>query len=388
MIDFTKKKVEDNDVEKKSTLAKLLATENIEVQENSAQTASFDTKNRILTIPVFKKEHKSKYVYDMLVGHEVAHALWTPQDSWAKMKDKTDEFRSFVNVLEDCRIDKKIQKKYPGLKKDYLEGFKKLYKDNFFKTKGRKLNDYLTIDKINLWFKSSKTLKLDFDKKEKIFVKLVDELKTFEDVKTLAEEILGHCKNQMSKIPNLDTHATADIYAPPKKEDDEEEGQSDSGNSAEGKDDNNDNKSGSEKLNEFLDKKLKEQEKGSSGDDKKDGDDKKGKSESKEKEKEKNQSKKFKGFSNNAGGEVPIRPVTADSYEEARKQMADDNVSKRDYCHLPKVNLKNLIIPNKKFLLDNAKQELQNRKRSDYTDGYNAHEKVFKQFLNISSANL
>ena len=40
------------------------------------------------------------------------------------MKNKTDEFRSFVNVLEDCRIDKKIQQKYPGLKKDYLEELK------------------------------------------------------------------------------------------------------------------------------------------------------------------------------------------------------------------------------------------------------------------------
>ena len=56
------KKSEDNEVEKKSTLAKLLATENIEVQENKASTASFDVKNRILTIPIFKKEHKSKNV--------------------------------------------------------------------------------------------------------------------------------------------------------------------------------------------------------------------------------------------------------------------------------------------------------------------------------------
>ena len=38
----------------KSQLAKLLATENIEVQENAVQTASFDVVNRILTIPIFK----------------------------------------------------------------------------------------------------------------------------------------------------------------------------------------------------------------------------------------------------------------------------------------------------------------------------------------------
>ena len=99
----------------KSNLAKLLATENIEVQENAVQTASFDVKDRILTIPIFKEEHRSKHVYDMLVGHEVSHALHTPSDGWMNMRDRTQEFRSFVNVIEDARIDKLIQKKYPGL---------------------------------------------------------------------------------------------------------------------------------------------------------------------------------------------------------------------------------------------------------------------------------
>ena len=102
---------------KKSTLAKLLATENIEVQENQVKTASFDVKDRILTLPIFKEEHKSKYVYDMLVGHEVSHALHTPHEEWANVGNRSDEFRSFVNVLEDVRIDQLIQKKYPGLKK-------------------------------------------------------------------------------------------------------------------------------------------------------------------------------------------------------------------------------------------------------------------------------
>ena len=87
-------------VENKSQLAKLLATENIEVQENAVQTASFDVKDRILTIPIFKEEHKSKHVYDMLVGHEVSHALHTPSDSWMSLKDRSKEFRSFVMLLK------------------------------------------------------------------------------------------------------------------------------------------------------------------------------------------------------------------------------------------------------------------------------------------------
>ena len=362
------KKSEDNEVEKKSTLAKLLATENIEVQENSASTASFDVKNRILTIPIFKKEHKSKNVYDMLVGHEVAHALWTPSDSWEKMKDKTDEYRSFVNVLEDCRIDKKIQKRYPGLQQDYKEGFKKLYKDNFFKTKGRKLSDYLLIDKINLWFKSSKTLPLAFDKKENIFVKLVDGLKTFEEVKELATEILGHCKNQMSKIPNLDNHPTSDIYAPPKEED--KEGESNSENSAEGKLDD----SASQKLDEFLDKKLKEEVEKLKGSNKE--------FEKEQKEKHLQASKKFKGFTNQSGGNVPLKAATADSYEEARRQMSDDKAGERDYKLPFKVNLGKLIIPYKKFLKDNYEKDYNDRKLSaEYRSTWNEHEEIFKKFI-------
>ena len=156
----------------KSQLAKLLATENIEVQENAVKTASFDVKDRVLTIPIFKEEQKSKHVYDMLVGHEVSHALHTPADGWMKMSDRSDEFRSFVNVIEDARIDKLIQKKYPGLTNDYLLGFKKMYKDNFFGTKGRQQSEYALIDKINMYFKSSKTLNFNFNNKENHFVKV------------------------------------------------------------------------------------------------------------------------------------------------------------------------------------------------------------------------
>ena len=204
-------------VQTKSQLAKLLATENIEVQENAVKTASPDAKNRILTIPILKKEHRSKYVYDMLVGHEVSHALHTPSKSWGDMKNKTDEFRSFVNVLEDVRIDKLIQKKYPGLTKDYLLGFKKMYKDNFFGTKGKDLSTYALIDKINLYFKSSKTLNFNFNKKENYFVDLVNKCKTFKDVLKLAEDILGHCKEEIKKSSVLKK-----VYAAAKKDGDKE----------------------------------------------------------------------------------------------------------------------------------------------------------------------
>ena len=129
----------------KSQLAKLIATENIDVQHNKVKTASFDVLNRILTLPLFKQ--KSGDVYDMLIAHECAHALWTPSDGWQKLKDD-NELRSYVNVLEDCRIDRMIQTKYPGVVKNYINGFDILEKQNFFSTHDKDINkDLMLIDK-------------------------------------------------------------------------------------------------------------------------------------------------------------------------------------------------------------------------------------------------
>ena len=64
----------------KGNLAKLLATENIIIQHNNVKTASFDVKDRVLTLPIFKEQ--SGDVYDMLIAHECAHALFTPYEEW------------------------------------------------------------------------------------------------------------------------------------------------------------------------------------------------------------------------------------------------------------------------------------------------------------------
>ena len=285
----------------KSQLAKLLATENIEVQENAVKTASFDVKDRVLTIPTLKEEHKSKHVYDMLVGHEVSHALHTPADGWMNMKDRSDEFRSFVNVIEDARIDKLIQKKYPGLTNDYLLGFKKMYKDNFFGTKGRKQSEFALIDKINMYFKSSKTLNFNFNNKENHFVKLVDACKSFADVQKLAEDILGYCKEELKKNPELKKTYTPDL----KGEENGEEESDDSSNQ-------NLDKNTEEKLQEFLSKET--------------GEDKK-------------EETKQVGTGKGAGGDEKLVSVTNQAFDDAVEKMQDENTRTQAYCEMPKVRL-------------------------------------------------
>ena len=64
----------------KSQLAKLLATEDLVVEHKKVQTACFNVHTRVLTLPLWEKA--SGLVYDLLVGHEVGHALFTPDEDW------------------------------------------------------------------------------------------------------------------------------------------------------------------------------------------------------------------------------------------------------------------------------------------------------------------
>jgi hypothetical protein len=67
-------------IESKNALARLLATENLSVQHSKIPTASFDVKNRVLNLPIWKD--MSDVMYDGLIGHEVGHALWTKYEDW------------------------------------------------------------------------------------------------------------------------------------------------------------------------------------------------------------------------------------------------------------------------------------------------------------------
>ena len=109
-------------VEQKSLLAKLMAAENISVEHKKIPTAAFDVKNRVLYLPILKWEPGSD-TYDLFCAHEVGHALWTPEDGWhSSINKKGKGFKSFLNVIEDARIEKKIKRKFAGARKHMLEG--------------------------------------------------------------------------------------------------------------------------------------------------------------------------------------------------------------------------------------------------------------------------
>ncbi len=160
----------------KSTLAKLLAHENISVQHGNFSTAFFDVKNRILGLPNWKD--KGKDVNDLLVGHEVGHALYTPSDGLDKDHGCS---KDYLNIVEDVRIERMIQSTYPGLVAAFRRGYSTLNNDNFFGQKGKNLNSYGIADRINLKAKLGSLLDVPFSQDEMPIVTQVMNVKTWKD---------------------------------------------------------------------------------------------------------------------------------------------------------------------------------------------------------------
>ena len=187
--------------EVKGTLAKLLATENLTVEHRKVSTAYFDVEKRVLCLPIWKSA--SSTVYDLLVGHEVGHALYTPSD------DLKGISKPFVNVLEDARIERMMKQTYPGLRKSFFEGYRELWEDDFFGVRDMDMEDLPLIDRINLYFKGNP--EVPFSDTETVWVSRASKTKTFQDVLDLASELYEYAQElQEQKDNQMDAPAPKD----------------------------------------------------------------------------------------------------------------------------------------------------------------------------------
>ena len=180
-------------IEIKGNLARLLATENLIVEHKQVETAQFDVDRRVLTLPMWNTV--SNFVYDMLVAHEVGHALFTPNTMWKK-----DEYanvpQSYVNVVEDARIERLMKQKFAGLNRDFYKGYEELNALDFFELQDVDINQLKLIDKINLYFKLGAYLCLDFNDTENQFITEISKAETFEEVLSLSKRIYEYSKQQ------------------------------------------------------------------------------------------------------------------------------------------------------------------------------------------------
>ena len=170
----------------KSVLARLLANENITVQQGNFKTAFFDVENRVLGLPLWKE--MSADVYDLLVGHEVGHALYTP--SVDKIQIKGVPF-AYVNVIEDIRIEKKVLSKYPGLVNNFKRGYKELVEMDIFGTKEKDINEMSFMDRLNIKAKGRDLVDVEFSEEEQPYVDMAMKVETFKDVEKVCRELVA-----------------------------------------------------------------------------------------------------------------------------------------------------------------------------------------------------
>ena len=183
----------------KSQLAKLLATEDLVVENKYVETAQFNVHTRVLTLPVW--ERASSEVYDMLVSHEVGHALYTPDSDWFRYRKISPQF---VNIVEDVRIEKMMKRRYAGISKTFYRGYKELSDEDFFCIKNEDVTKMNLADKANLYFKIGSFIDIDFNSQEHVLIQKISNAETFDDVLDVAEELYNYCKQQQEMKTKTD----------------------------------------------------------------------------------------------------------------------------------------------------------------------------------------
>ena len=187
----------------KDILARAMAMEDIIVEHDAqAATAYFDTASRRLVLPVWKDMDAS--LYDMLIGHEVSHALNTPAIGWQEWVGEGPEAQArhqFLNVVEDARIERMIKSKFPGLRRDFAAAYKDLHSRDLFELDGKDMKQLSLLDRLNIHFKLGLFGLVDapFSADEKQYIDRMATTDTFEEVMDLSSDLYDMWKQEQEE---------------------------------------------------------------------------------------------------------------------------------------------------------------------------------------------
>ena len=383
----------------KSLLAKLLASENLTVEHGNYPTASMDVKNRVLRLPIWKEMSGS--LYDLMVLHEVGHALYTPEDGWHESASKKGNgYKSFLNVVEDARIERKIKDKYPGGRRSFTEGYLDLIKKDFFGLRGVDLEELNLIDKINLHFKGGTIHDISFSDEELEFVEKVSKTLTWADVVRVTDELYEYAKDHDSET-DMSDHADGFEWVEDDEDEDEDEENSDDENEM------NSEQSWSETLDELKeimeagDEEKEEDSGSSSAIGKGEGEsEEEGKSAGNPGEDETEEDSKIitqmegpgAGVGSPSDDEYIPHSTTDENFRSRESELVTtDEKASMFYVNLPVANLDNIIIDHKeihKEISDHYKIS-----GEDYVRGDNSHDRpteiedAGKEFVDFRSKN-
>jgi hypothetical protein len=327
--------------EQKSQLAKLMATENITVQHQKIQTAMFDTKNRVLYLPIW--QDMSGSLYDLLTGHEVGHALYTPAEGWhdvAADKSRGKNFKNFLNVVEDTRIEKKIQRRYPGLRPSFIKAYSELMQKDFFGLAQRDINTLPFIDRLNVYSKSQYTLdSVVFSDFENELLDKVKVMESWEDVLRVTQEIYDYSKSEQSQLREMNHYVDMSSTGDGDGEEVEFEYEEDSDSQQDGEKQESDSK-GKPKKDDSEDVSESENE----------GSDNQSEDESEESEDDAEDGDTINHDKDSSASESDQSPrcETDEHYREQEDTLLDPTSKTYVYLKVPKPDMKKIFTPHKR----------------------------------------
>jgi len=358
----------------KDILARAMAREDINVEHRAdAQTAYFDTNQRTLCLPVWKD--MSNALYDMLVGHEISHALHTPAEGWADWVGTGPDAQMrhmFLNVTEDARIERMIKEEFPGIRRDFAQAYKELLDRDLFELKDKTIKDLPLIDRLNLQFKLGLFSYIDvpFTSDEQVYVDRMATTKTFEEVMELATDLLiDEKQNQPEQQPEEDEEGDNSSDS-----DGDEDGNGigfsvdqgdEEGSNGAGSDDGQEEDSGMSMEDDTDDGESADSTDGEGGQD----DD--GPSDL-----------SYDSYSND--------PMTAGStqraFEKGVEDLRDSNANQQQYVTLPTTNLDNIIVTPKQIesLWEDSENAMSERRRRLPDDARRESNSNLQKFLNNS----
>ena len=364
--------------ETKSLLAKLMASEDINVEyRESAKTAAFDTEGRTLVMPVLKDMTENST--DLFLGHEVGHALYTPQGAIKEVVKKGNLFKGVVNIVEDARIEKMIQSKFPGLKSSFYKGYGDLMDRGFFDIKGQDVSELNFIDRINIHFKIGTRAGVEFSDEEMTIVDKISNLRSWDDTLKVSEELYGHCKDNAEE-PDLGD----EDFDFGDDDSDMEEGESNDGEMNtnapmdfdEPEDSDGEDEDGSESGESDEDSEENAEEKANAG--KSDGDEE---SDDGDVEEDKTATTGNEPTLDSAQREA-LKSETQESFDNALENHLDDSGSEYHYGNIPKIDIAKVLVSMAEVHkeIDETIDDCNNNSSRNVTDYLSSARESFSKF--------
>ena len=89
-----------------------------------------------------------------------------------------------------------IQSKFPGLSRNFYDGYSELMDRNFFGLNGRDVNDLNFMDRINIHFKIGTRAGVKFTDEEQVFIDRIAKLRHWNETVEISDELLKYCEEK------------------------------------------------------------------------------------------------------------------------------------------------------------------------------------------------